>query len=166
MCYTIRFSCAKLPVFGRGLRNQVLAMLIFKWFNPEVFFPPFLLNLHSPFPICCVFECFTCFYVCVPHGCLVSRGWKRTLTPLGLEVDTVVCCHVGAGSESWFSRETVRVLNDWALTNISPLPPFWDRASLCSCGDLESLVDQAWRLTCLYPWSAGIKDIWASYEHF
>lgn len=38
-----------------------------------------------------------CMFVSTLHACLMSRGQKRALDPLELEVGIVVSHHVGAG---------------------------------------------------------------------
>jgi hypothetical protein len=46
--------------------------------------------------------------VCV---CGVHKSQKTTSEPMGLDLQTVVTCHVGAGNELWSSERETNALN-------------------------------------------------------
>ena len=41
---------------------------------------------------------FACIYVWALHACSIHADWKGALDPMEVEVQVVVCHHVGAGN--------------------------------------------------------------------
>lgn len=53
-------------------------------------------------------------YVCVPRACHALRGRKRASYPLGLELQMVQSCHVGARSQTQVLCKSKNMLNHFS----------------------------------------------------
>jgi len=80
------------------------------------FFRQFLPISLMIFIIFCMYECFAHMYICVLHSCSVHRNHKRAMSPLELELLTVVSCHVGARIWTQVLWKTGNILNHWAIS--------------------------------------------------
>jgi hypothetical protein len=103
------------------------------------FFLPsfFLLDFISLF---CVYECFTCIYVCVPHAFLVPKE--------------VVNLHVGVGNWSWVLCKN----NKRSVLN------HWDNSTPSKCVSY-SHYEWTWVLDCLVCLSFGVSSHLWTWEH-
>lgn len=75
-------------------------------------------------------------YVCAPHACLVSTEQKKASDCLGLKLQMVTSCHVGAGEQTQVVWVCSSGKADSALSHdaISPDPKEgFKKHSVCVC---------------------------------
>lgn len=65
---------------------------------------------------------FACMYAHVPHVCFVPIGQKKMPDPLELELQKVVSCHVGAGTQTQtLPKSSCELLSHFSTSTTPPL---------------------------------------------